>query len=82
LADELLAADRSQLSAQHQQAMPVDRRPKFVDSTDRGSKPEHADGDPRPATAAALTGLMWYQNSAWIRGSTASLSPGAEALPN
>jgi hypothetical protein len=29
--------------------------------------------------AAALTGLMRYQNSAWIRGSTASLFPGAEA---
>ena len=27
--------------------------------------------------AAALTGLMRYQNSAWIRGSTVSLSPGA-----
>ena len=32
--------------------------------------------------AAALTGLMRYQNSAWIRGSTVSLSPGAEAGPN
>ena len=32
--------------------------------------------------AAALTGLMRYQNSAWIRGSTASLFPGAEAEPN
>ena len=32
--------------------------------------------------AAALTGLMWYQNSAWIRGSRASLLPGAEAGPN
>jgi len=32
--------------------------------------------------AAALTGLMRYQNSAWHRGSTASLSPGAEAGPN
>ena len=33
--------------------------------------------------AAALTGLMRYQNSAWIRGSTASLwYPGAEAGPN
>jgi len=32
--------------------------------------------------AAALTGLMRYQNSAWIRGSTASLFPGAEAGPN
>jgi hypothetical protein len=31
--------------------------------------------------AAALTGLMRYQNSAWIRGSAASLSPGAEAGP-
>jgi hypothetical protein len=31
--------------------------------------------------AAALTGLMWYQNSAWIRGTTASLFPGAEAGP-
>ena len=30
-------------------------------------------------TAAALTGLMRYQNSAWLRGSTASSSPGAEA---
>jgi hypothetical protein len=29
--------------------------------------------------SAALTGLMRYQNSAWIRGSTTSLSPGAEA---
>jgi hypothetical protein len=29
--------------------------------------------------AAALTGLMRYQNSAWIRGSTVSLFPGAEA---
>lgn len=29
--------------------------------------------------AAALTGLMRYQNSAWKRGSTASLFPGAEA---
>jgi hypothetical protein len=28
---------------------------------------------------AALTGLMRYQNSAWIRGSTQSLSPGTEA---
>jgi hypothetical protein len=32
--------------------------------------------------AAALTGLMRYQNSAWIRGSTASLFPGAEAARN
>src|SRR5690348_9434581 len=32
--------------------------------------------------AAALTGLMWYQNSTWIRGSTTSLFPGAEAGPN
>jgi hypothetical protein len=32
--------------------------------------------------ASALTGLMRYQNSAWIRGSTASLFPGAEAGPN
>ena len=32
--------------------------------------------------AAALTELMRYQNSAWIRGSTASLIPGAEAAPN
>ncbi|MBO0837642.1 MAG: hypothetical protein J2P28_19325 [Actinobacteria bacterium] len=32
--------------------------------------------------AAALTGLMRYQNSAWLRGSTASLSPGADARPN
>ena len=31
---------------------------------------------------AALTGLMRYQNSAWIRGSTASLFPGGEAGPN
>jgi hypothetical protein len=31
--------------------------------------------------AAALTGLMRYQNSAWKRGSTASLAPGAEAGP-
>ncbi|MGH3198813.1 MAG: hypothetical protein ACRDOH_10245 [Streptosporangiaceae bacterium] len=28
---------------------------------------------------AALTGLMRYQNSTWVRGSTVSLSPGAEA---
>jgi hypothetical protein len=28
---------------------------------------------------AALTGLMRYQNSAWIRGTTASLFPGAQA---
>jgi len=32
--------------------------------------------------AAALTGLMRYQNSTWIRGSTTSLFPGAEAGPN
>jgi len=32
--------------------------------------------------AAALTGLMRYQRSAWIRGSTTSLSPGAEAGPD
>jgi hypothetical protein len=32
--------------------------------------------------AAALTGLMRYQNLAWIRGSTASLFPGAKAGPN
>jgi hypothetical protein len=31
---------------------------------------------------AALTGLMRYQNSAWIRGTTASLFPGAEAGPH
>jgi len=31
--------------------------------------------------AAALTGLMRYQNSAWIRASTASLFSGAEAGP-
>ena len=31
--------------------------------------------------AAALTGLMWYQHSAWIRGSTVSLFPGAGAGP-
>jgi hypothetical protein len=28
---------------------------------------------------AALTGLMRYQNSAWIRGTTSTLFPGAEA---
>jgi hypothetical protein len=28
---------------------------------------------------AALTGLMRYQNSAWIRGNSASMFPGAEA---
>jgi hypothetical protein len=32
--------------------------------------------------AAALTGLMRYQNSAWIRGSRTSLFPGAEAGPS
>ena len=32
--------------------------------------------------AAALTGLMRYQNSAWIRGSRASLFPGTDAGPN
>ncbi|MBO0824671.1 MAG: hypothetical protein J2P27_12560 [Actinobacteria bacterium] len=32
--------------------------------------------------AASLTGLMRYQNSAWLRGSTASLSPSADARPN
>jgi hypothetical protein len=31
---------------------------------------------------AALTGLMRYQNSAWIRGTTASLFPSAEAGPS
>jgi len=34
------------------------------------------------AAAAVLTGLMRYQSSAWIRGSTASLFPGEEAGPN
>jgi hypothetical protein len=34
-----------------------------------------------PVAAAALTGLMRYQNSAWIRGTTASLLPGAKAGP-
>lgn len=33
------------------------------------------------AAGAALAGLMRYQNSAWIRGSTASVLPGAEAGP-
>jgi hypothetical protein len=32
--------------------------------------------------AAALTGLMRYQNAAWIRGSTASLFPGTGAGSN
>jgi hypothetical protein len=32
--------------------------------------------------AAALTGLMRYQNAAWIRGSAASLFPGAGASSN
>jgi hypothetical protein len=32
--------------------------------------------------AAALTGLMRYQNSAWIRGTTASPFPGTEAGPH
>src|SRR5262249_40624434 len=32
--------------------------------------------------ATALSGLMRYQNSAWIRGSTASLLPGTGARPN
>jgi hypothetical protein len=31
---------------------------------------------------AALTALMRYQKSAWIRGSTASLFPGEEARPH
>jgi hypothetical protein len=31
--------------------------------------------------AGALTGLMRYQNSAWLRGSRASLFPGAEERP-
>jgi hypothetical protein len=30
--------------------------------------------------AAALIGLMRYQNSAWIRGSRTSLAPGADEL--
>jgi ABC-type antimicrobial peptide transport system ATPase subunit len=34
------------------------------------------------AAAAALTGLMRYQHSSWIRGTTASLFPGAEAGPH
>jgi hypothetical protein len=32
--------------------------------------------------AAALAGLMRYQNSAWIRGTRASVFPGAEAGPH
>jgi len=32
--------------------------------------------------AAVIAGLMRYQNSAWMQGSTASLFPGAEAEPN
>jgi hypothetical protein len=32
--------------------------------------------------AAALTGLMQYQSSTWIRGSAASLLPGADAGPD
>jgi hypothetical protein len=32
--------------------------------------------------AAALTGLMHYQNAVWIRATTASLFPGAEAGPH
>ena len=32
--------------------------------------------------AAALTALMRYQNSAWIAGSSVSMSPGAEAGPS
>jgi hypothetical protein len=32
--------------------------------------------------AAALTGLMRYQNSAWIRGTATSLFPGAAAGPH
>jgi hypothetical protein len=32
--------------------------------------------------AAALTGLMRYQHAAWIRGTTASLFPGAQAGPH
>ena len=31
---------------------------------------------------AALTGLMRYQNSAWIRGTITSLLPGSEAAPH
>jgi hypothetical protein len=31
--------------------------------------------------AAALAGLMRYQNSAWIRGTAASVFPGSEAGP-
>src|SRR6266568_4742295 len=32
-----------------------DRRRKFVDNTDRGNKPDHADGDPRPAAVTFVT---------------------------
>ncbi len=32
-----------------------DRRQKFVDNTDRGSKPDHADGEPRPAAVTFVT---------------------------
>ncbi len=32
-----------------------DRRRKFVDNTDRGNKPDHADGDPSPAVVTFVT---------------------------
>lgn len=55
-----------------------DRRRKFVDNTDRGNKPDHADGDPRPAVVTFVTTEHFTLQGA--RSSTISESTGRASV--
>src|SRR6266568_7710534 len=55
-----------------------DRRRKFVDNTDRGNKPDHADGDPRPAAVTFVTTEHFTLQGA--RSSTISESTGRASV--
>jgi hypothetical protein len=50
-------AAMASLYSQPRAACVRDRRRKFVDNTDRGNKPDHADGGPRPAAGHTRGGL-------------------------
>src|SRR6186997_1785898 len=55
-----------------------DRRRKFVDNTDRGNKPDQADGDPRPAAVTFVTTEHFTLQGA--RSSTISESTGRASV--
>src|SRR5260370_20083932 len=55
-----------------------DRRRKFLDNTDRGNEPDHADGDPRPAAVTFVTTEHFTLQGA--RSSTISESTGRASV--